>query len=668
MHLRTLACLLSVCAVLPVAGQAQETVPIQGAGSVVRYDADFFKTFQVNSAYDMVQRVPGFVFDAGESARGFAGTAGNVVIDGQRPASKADLGNTLSNINAAQVDHVELITGGAPGIDMHGQRQIVNVVRKADARPSLSLQGTWRNMDGRSDRGVLWFSFNDNRNGRSTDVTADVYSFFDNEANHARREVRYADGRIERLEIPQHAGGGGVDSQASHSRPLWGGKLSLNGSYNPWVYRYHASFIGAGTANETYIENEIPSEFGSQYERKFGHGLGLDFNLLRRHTRNQVRDGYADQAGASSFQALSLSDEHVAGGRVSWERDAGLTLSAGTEQAFNSLDKASSYASAAASPSVSQVRVQEDRTESFVAGNWQASPKLGLEAEVKVETSTISVPQSHRADSFVYYKPRLQAVYALSPDTKLSWKAARQVDQLSFSSFASSVDLQASKVTLGNTALVPQKMWLNTLILEQSFWTKGAFSVAYEHYDVEDTSDFIAVFDGSKVYTASGNIGRSKFDYLKLKLDLPLDPLHVRGGTLSVDWTNRQTAVTDPVTGDQRRLSGAEPNRYEVNFIQDFPDLSASWGVNVESRNSDRNYQANELNNSRYDPWSEVWLQYQTPQKLQLRMTLKNPLGLRYTRDRVVYQGLRDLTPVSYVQHQTARIPPILEVKLKKDL
>ncbi len=662
MRFSPLPCLLLMCAAPPA--QAQEVAP----GTVARYDAAFFKAFQVNSAYDMVLRVPGFVFDAGDDARGFSGTAGNVIIDGQRPASKSDLGTTLSNINAAQVDHVELITGGAPGIDMHGQRQIVNVVRKADARPSLSLMAINRNLGGYNDKGVLWFSFNDNRNGRSTDITADVYSFFDNEANHAYRTVRRANGVVEPLDIPQHGGGAGLESQASHSRALWGGKLSLNGSYNPSIYRWHAAFNGASTASEIYIEKDMPSEIGGQYERKFAHGLGLDLNLLRRHDRNHVLDSYADASGPATFQAQRLTDEHIVNGRVSWEKRTGLTFIAGTEQAFNSRDDVSSYAAPASSPSNNQVRVEENRTESFVSGNWQATPKLAMEAELKVENSTISVPKDHRADSFVYYKPRFQAVYALNPATKLSWKTMRQVDQLSFSSFASSVDLQASKVTLGNTALVPQKMWLNTLILERSFWTKGAVSLAYEHYDVDDTSDFIAVFDGTSVYTASGNIGPSKWDYLKLKLDLPLDRLHVKGGLLSVDWTNRQTAVIDPVTGDHRQMSGVEPNRYTVNFSQDFPELRTSWGIDVEGRNSDRNYQANELNYNHYDPWTQVWFQYKTPRKLLVRMTLKNPLGLRYSKDRIVYQGLRELTPVSFVQHETAKIPPILELKLKKDI
>lgn len=54
------------------------------------YDGAYFLTARPDTAFDMLARIPGFVFDPGLSARGFAGTAGNVLIDGERPATKND--------------------------------------------------------------------------------------------------------------------------------------------------------------------------------------------------------------------------------------------------------------------------------------------------------------------------------------------------------------------------------------------------------------------------------------------------------------------------------------------------------------------------------------------------------------------------------------------------
>ncbi len=62
----------------------------------------------------MIVRLPGFRLDGGDSARGFAGTAGNVLINGERPTTKSEnLEGILKRISATAVERVELIRGGA---------------------------------------------------------------------------------------------------------------------------------------------------------------------------------------------------------------------------------------------------------------------------------------------------------------------------------------------------------------------------------------------------------------------------------------------------------------------------------------------------------------------------------------------------------------------------
>jgi len=658
-----LACALS-------ASSALAADPAPGGDQVVKYEADYFKTFQVSTAYDMVVHVPGFVFDSGDNARGFAGTAGNVLIDGQRPATKADLGNTLGNINAAQVDRLELIVGGAPGIDMHGQREIVNVVRKKSAKPSISLLAIGRGMAPHDLRGVLLASFNESHGDYSTDATADVFTFFDNGVYNIHRQTHTPGQPEDDLYIRQLAGGAGMESSAQHSRPFLGGKLSFNGTYNPSIYRQDAAYFGTSSAGEVFTDKDTPSEIGAQYERKFAGAFDADLNLLNRHEREHQLDLYTDDTGPTDFQALILSQERIVSGKLSWQVNKGLTFDVGAESVFNSRDELSTLTQNGVMQGVgsSDVRVQEDRTESFASANWQALPKLSLEAELKIEQSTISVPQDNRSDSLTYYKPRFQAVYTIDDKTKLSWKTLRQVDQLSFSQFASTVQIQTNQVTLGNTALVPQTMWLNSLVLDRSFWDKGALSLAYEHYDAKDTSDFVAVFDNGSVYTSGGNIGASQWDYLHLKVDVPLDRMGIKNGLLNVDWLNRQTRVKDPVTGRDRRISGVEPHKYTLSFSQEFPSRRMKWGFDIQSINNDRNYLANELNWSECAPWTDYWYEVKTRSNVTFRLVVKNPTALHYTLDRIVYDGLRDQSPIRFTSHQSSKIPPIVELRLKKEL
>ncbi|MDO9223920.1 MAG: TonB-dependent receptor, partial [Caulobacter sp.] len=75
-----------LAAATPEAGVVR---PSESTG-VTPYAAAFFAAAQPNSAMDMISRIPGFAFDGGSGVRGYGGAAGNVLIDGQRPATKSE--------------------------------------------------------------------------------------------------------------------------------------------------------------------------------------------------------------------------------------------------------------------------------------------------------------------------------------------------------------------------------------------------------------------------------------------------------------------------------------------------------------------------------------------------------------------------------------------------
>src|SRR5690349_5343571 len=128
---------------LATAAGAQSVASAQPAPEAARtgrttvYQGSFFAQYAPRSALDIVQRVPGFSLDLGATqtnqgsvdVRGFAGTAGNVVINGSRPSTKAEtLDVTLQRIPAQQVIRVELGPGDLYGSDYAGKSQVLNVV------------------------------------------------------------------------------------------------------------------------------------------------------------------------------------------------------------------------------------------------------------------------------------------------------------------------------------------------------------------------------------------------------------------------------------------------------------------------------------------------------------------------------------------------------------
>jgi hypothetical protein len=101
------------------------------------YDAAFFSQFAPRTALDIVDHVPGFQLDLGSTqsangsvdVRGFAGTAGNVVINGARPSTKSEtLNTTLQRIPAQRVVRVEVGPGDLYGSDYSGKSQVLNVI------------------------------------------------------------------------------------------------------------------------------------------------------------------------------------------------------------------------------------------------------------------------------------------------------------------------------------------------------------------------------------------------------------------------------------------------------------------------------------------------------------------------------------------------------------
>src|SRR6185369_6799746 len=123
---------------LLVLAQAAVVVAAPAQNGVISYPASYFAALQSQNANEMLGHLPGFTLDSGNSSRGYEGSAGNVLIDGQRPASKTDsLDEILKRMPIGVVERIDLIRGGAPGIDMQGKTVLANIIRKKGAGTRL---------------------------------------------------------------------------------------------------------------------------------------------------------------------------------------------------------------------------------------------------------------------------------------------------------------------------------------------------------------------------------------------------------------------------------------------------------------------------------------------------------------------------------------------------
>ena len=106
------------------------------------FPAAFFAPYNPVTAADIVSRIPGFELRDGDDRRGFGATAGNLLINGERPSSKTLNGELLKRIPAGSVVRVELLSGSDAAADVRGQGQIVNVIVSQAARGDASTTYT----------------------------------------------------------------------------------------------------------------------------------------------------------------------------------------------------------------------------------------------------------------------------------------------------------------------------------------------------------------------------------------------------------------------------------------------------------------------------------------------------------------------------------------------
>ncbi|MES2605627.1 MAG: TonB-dependent receptor plug domain-containing protein, partial [Pseudomonadota bacterium] len=107
-------------------------VTVTDGGNRVVYAPDYFTPYNVVTARDQLERIPGLqeVFNqGGEDERGFGNSGAQILINGKRLSGKSnDIGSAMDRIQARQVVRIEVIRGTVSGLDVRSQGRVVNIV------------------------------------------------------------------------------------------------------------------------------------------------------------------------------------------------------------------------------------------------------------------------------------------------------------------------------------------------------------------------------------------------------------------------------------------------------------------------------------------------------------------------------------------------------------
>jgi outer membrane receptor protein involved in Fe transport len=649
------------------AAQAQETAPTAPAAPVApaattgstSYPASFFAQYSPRTALDIAQRVPGFQLqESNNDVRGFAGAAGNVVLNGARPSSKSEsLETILAQIPAARVVRVEVGPGTLYGSDYAGRSQVLNIILSEvggfDGTINATLGKQWTgpvnpniSASATIKRGQHGFNFsagtdNEDRWDEGTDIITDPAT---GERFEKRRKLNHY-----RPRNPYVSAGWSLEQAADRS-------IHLNGRFQ----KFTEDFI---QVNRVYPTGEEPRddrlfmkldspgyELSGDITRPLAGGaLKLVALTNRRHREGtdtvEVRD---DGVAVDGFEQSTESQQNETLGKLSWTRSDlwGLSVEAGAEAALNTLDYHLDLFDITPGGKVridlplDDAQVREKRAEFYIKAGKQFSSKLRVDAGLNYEMSDLKVSGDTQAErQLSFLKPSLTVDLKPGNDWHAQFIVRRTVAQLNFFDFISAAELSNDRVNGGNANLQPQRVWEFRATVDRPLLGTGLVKLDLGHDRIDMLQDRILICDPDdptnplKCLDAPGNLGGAKRTFASLTVDAPLDMLW-KGLRAKLFGQVQRTSVEDPISGETRRFSNFFPEwQWELELRRDIGKWA--YGTTLSDRDRFSFFRANEVDTNWNDGvFGSAFIEYRPSARTTVNLNVENIFDTRSMRQR----------------------------------
>jgi hypothetical protein len=640
------------------------------ASRTTTYDAAYFAPFAPRSALDISQHVPGFQLDLGNTqtnlgtadVRGFAGTAGNVVINGARPSSKAEsLRTVLARIPAQRVIRVEVGPGDLFGSDYAGKNQVLNVILSAASGIDANVTAAGRQLytgyvntdiSGsaliRRGASSINLSAGTGRNRQAEEGTDNLTDVATGElVEHRRKFNSYFN----------------KDPYLSASWALERGSdnaFRLNARWQPSRFDLTQRNRVTPSDGPEHDDNLFQHyrdpviELGGDVTRPLAGGAIKFVGLATRRKRNDfdsylLRDGLITDNAAvvGGFEQTVQARRNETLGRLSWTRSnlAGFTFEAGAEGSFNTLDDHVELLAIDEDGNrnpidlpIANATVKEKRGELYVNVGKTLSPALRIDGGVNYEFSQLKVRGDAIADrSLKFLKPNLTLDWKPGGGWHTQLSVKRTVAQLDFYDFISFGELSVNRVNGGNANLVPQRAWEFRLTAEHPILGDGLVKLDLGHDRISMLQDRILIFDElGHGFDAPGNLGTGKRSFATLTLDAPLGRLW-KGLRAKFGGTLQRTRVDDPISGRPRNFSGFYPEwQWNVDIRRDAGAFSYGFAVNDAQRFTF--FRTDEFDtNFNGGPYGTAFVEYRPGPRTSLTFDIDNAFETSGNRERRVF-------------------------------
>jgi hypothetical protein len=632
--------------------QAADTVTASTEGAPLRYGAEWYRSFAPRTALDMVRQTPGFALDQGEARRGLSGAVGNVLVDGRRPSAKEQtLEEILQRIPAGQVQGIEILRGAQTAGDASGQAVLLNVVRTPFTGQGVgSLGFEYAQQHRPMPNGFM--AWTGRAHAIDYAVGASTYSL--RRELPGTRDLTDVQGNstgTRRDTSPRDFGEYTVNGEAAFE--LGGGRLRMTGQAH--YERYHEDSIidtydsaeeFAGSTFNPYTESRRSAELGAHFDHALGDwNLSSVLLLTRGRFASDVTSTSSDAIGRPVYRyAQDLerdSGESILRGTLARALGSAQRLELGVEGALNTLDAVlvatQDFGGGTVPVDVpnSNVLIEERRAEAFVNHSWRIDERWSLDWRLAGEFSRLDFSgDSNQVVDLAHAKPSMQLTRSFGQSNQWRARVFRDVGQLDFNDFVSSLSLSDERVEGGNPDLKPQTSWDAELAADLRPGADVALTLAVFHRWVSDTADFVPVGPPEALVDAPGNIGDGRIYGLRVTARAPLKVL--RGATFTFDGTRQESRVTDPLTGETRGISEFQHWQLAAGFRQDLPRLA--WGFNYLQKSMSSSYLLEEIDRARASPSLDGFFELALARGMRLRFAVVSLLGEAELRDRLFYQ------------------------------
>ncbi len=613
--------LAATALILASAASAQDSASAD-IESTVTYPAEFFAQYEPYSVNDMLNRIPGISLARGGGNNGGPGSSGGsnrrglgaggdqILINGRRIAGKENEGNSqLSRIPANQVQYIEIIRGTSGDLDVRGGGQVINIVLlEAESRSSVAVEV---NADLYHD-GTL-------EPGGSVSLTGQrgAFNYLFSLQSEPRYEFRdgfetsiLADGSLNDTVVREEYREQTTTTLSSNL----GYDLTNNDRIN-FNFQF-AESDPPGTADrvitdltvspaEVQVEYDtIPAtnnawEIGGDYEHSFANGSRFKtLFIVNEDEEESARHAYVVDGGDyDKFLYLAnqaVQKERIVRSSYSFGLNDTQDLEIGVERAQTILDAqlqlgvpsttspSSAMFGGLSQSSNTDALVEEIRYESFIVHNWQLNDRMSLESTLLYETSTIeqSGDVSNKRD-FNFLRPKVDYRFDITPSVQFRASIEKDVSQLSFSDFTSSVagGDDDQNALAGNPELAQEQSVRYEANIEYRLPNDGGvLSSRVFYHDLSDVIDRVDVSTATTIQSANGNIGDGERYGLSLDASVRLGFIGKPEMLLTSGLQLEDSQVKDPFLGIDRRLRQAGRGSFRLGYRHDITAMSLSYG------------------------------------------------------------------------------------------